>query len=149
MSNRNQNDKVTELREAFALFDKDGDGTISINELKAIMNTLGQNPTKLELQDIINEVDINGNGAIDFTDFLVLMERKTRLNSQEEELKEAFSVFDQNGDGVISIDELRSVMEKLGEKLSDDEISLIIHQVDSKNKGIIDFDEFVQLMTAQ
>ena len=49
-----------EFREAFSLFDKDGDGTISSKELGTVMRSLGQNPTEVELQDMINEVDADG-----------------------------------------------------------------------------------------
>ena len=49
-----------EFREAFGLFDKNGDGTISSSELGTIMRSLGQNPTESELQDMINEVDVDG-----------------------------------------------------------------------------------------
>ena len=51
---------VAEYREAFTMFDKDGDGTISTKELGVVMRSLGQNPTEQELQEIINEVDIDG-----------------------------------------------------------------------------------------
>ena len=51
---------VTEFREAFSLFDKDGDGTITTKELGTVMRSLGQNPSEDELQDMVNEVDIDG-----------------------------------------------------------------------------------------
>ena len=50
----------TELREAFSLFDKDGSGTISNEELEVVMKSLGQNPTEDELQRMIHEVDVDG-----------------------------------------------------------------------------------------
>lgn len=52
--------KCTEFKEAFSLFDKDGDGTITTKELGTVMRSLGQNPTEAELQDMINEVDADG-----------------------------------------------------------------------------------------
>ena len=51
---------VSECREAFALFDKDGDGTITTVELGTVMRSLRQNPTEQELHDMINEVDEDG-----------------------------------------------------------------------------------------
>jgi len=54
---------VSEFREAFTLFDKNADGTISSHELGIVMRSLGQNPTEAELQDMINEVDVDGNVA--------------------------------------------------------------------------------------
>ena len=51
-------------QEAFSLFDKDGDGTITTKELGTVMRSLGQNPTEAELQDMINEVDADGMYAV-------------------------------------------------------------------------------------
>ncbi len=51
---------LPEFKEAFSLFDKDGDGTITTKELGTVMRSLGQNPTEAELQDMINEVDADG-----------------------------------------------------------------------------------------
>ena len=51
----------TEYRDAFKFFDKDGNGFITTRELGAIMRSLGQNPTEIELQDMVNEVDYDGN----------------------------------------------------------------------------------------
>ena len=54
-----------EFKEAFSLFDKDGDGTITTKELGTVMRSLGQNPTEAELQDMINEVDADGELGFD------------------------------------------------------------------------------------
>lgn len=79
------------------------------------MRSLGQNPTEAELQDMINEVDADGNGTIDFPEFLTMMARKMRDTDSEEEIKEAFKVFDRDNNGYISAAELKHVMTNLGE----------------------------------
>ena len=55
-----------EYREAFQMFDKNGDGCISVAELGTVMRSVGQNPNNDELQTIINDVDADGNGTLDF-----------------------------------------------------------------------------------
>ena len=59
-------EQIAELKEAFSLFDKDGDGTITTKELGTVMRSLEQNPTEAELQDLIIKVDVDHNGTIDF-----------------------------------------------------------------------------------
>lgn len=63
---------------------KDGNGSISSKELGVAMRTLGQNPTEQELLDMINEVDFDGSGSIEFPEFCQMMKRmnKVEQNSQ-------------------------------------------------------------------
>ena len=75
-------EQIEEFKEAFLLFDKDGDGTITVFELGTVMRSLGQNPTETELQDMINEVDEDGGGSIDFTEFLTMMVKKMKNTDQ-------------------------------------------------------------------
>ena len=139
----------------------DGDGTITNVELGTVMRSLGQNPTEAELQDMINEVDADGNGTIDFPEFLTMMARKMRDTDTQEEIKEAFKVFDKDGNGFISAAELRHVMTSLGaflqmisrpfglvircplrigEKLSDKEVDEMIREADIDGDGQINYD---------
>ncbi|EPS74177.1 hypothetical protein M569_00573 [Genlisea aurea] len=144
MADQLTDDQISEFKEAFSLFDKDGDGCITTKELGTVMRSLGQNPTEAELQDMINEVDADGNGTIDFPEFLNLMARKMKDTDSEEELKEAFRVFDKDQNGFISAAELRHVMTNLGEKLTDEEVDEMIREADVDGDGQINYEEFVK-----
>ena len=97
---------------------------------------------------MINEVDADGNGTIDFPEFLNLMARKMKDTDSEEELKEAFKVFDKDGNEFISAAELRHVMTNLGEKLTDEEVDEI-READVDGDGQVNYDEFVKMMMAK
>nr|UPU99502.1 jGCaMP8s [synthetic construct] len=142
-------EQIAEYKEAFSLFDKDGDGTITTKELGTVMRSLGHNPTEAELQDMINEVDADGDGTIDFPEFLTMMARKMKYRDTEEEIREAFGVFDKDGNGYISAAELRHVMTNLGEKLTDEEVDEMIREADIDGDGQVNYEEFVQMMTAK
>nr|ABF21065.1 calcium sensor cameleon D2cpv [synthetic construct] len=142
-------EQIAEFKEAFSLFDKDGDGTITTKELGTVMRSLGQNPTEAELQDMINEVDADGNGTIYFPELLTMLARKMKDTDSEEEIREAFRVFDKDGNGYISAAELRHVMTNLGEKLTDEEVDEMIREADIDGDGQVNYEEFVQMMTAK
>ena len=102
--------QIDEFKEAFSLFDKDGDGSITTEELGSVMRSIGQIPTEQKLQEMINEVDADGNGTIDFSEFLSMMARKMKDIESEDEIKEAFRMFDKDGNGFISAAEVRQAL---------------------------------------
>lgn len=142
-------EEIAEFREAFSLFDKDGDNTITTKELGTVMRSLGQEPTEQDLSDMIGEVDVNGNGTIDFEEFLEMMARKMRETDTAEEIRQAFRVFDKDGNGYISSAELRHVMVNLGERLTDEEVEEMIREADCDGDGQINYEEFVTMMCAK
>ena len=100
-------DEVAELHEAFLQFDKDGDGTIDAAELGTALRSLGQNPSKEEVEKMIKDLDNDGSGSIEFEEFAKMMGQKNSKTS-EQELMEAFRFFDQNKNGVLLKDVRRA-----------------------------------------
>ncbi|ELT92751.1 hypothetical protein CAPTEDRAFT_163548 [Capitella teleta] len=139
-------EQISEFREAFQLFDKDGNGFISTKELGMVMRSLGQNPTEAELMDMINEVDIDGSGTVDFVEFLNTMAKKMENDDWEEEIKEAYRVFDKNSEGSISCEEVRFVMRSLGDQMTEEEINEMIVEADRDGDGRISYEEFAAMM---
>uniref|UniRef100_A0A8D8PP19 Calmodulin-3 n=1 Tax=Cacopsylla melanoneura TaxID=428564 RepID=A0A8D8PP19_9HEMI len=144
--------QMNEFKEAFRLFDKDGDGSITKEELGRVMRSLGQFAREEELQRMLEEVDINGDGYFSFEEFVEIVynmgattEEKT-ADQEEKELRDAFRVFDKHNRGYISASDLRAVLQCLGEDLSEEEIEDMIKEVDVDGDGRIDFNEFVHAL---
>ncbi|XP_039144986.1 calmodulin-like [Dioscorea cayenensis subsp. rotundata] len=138
--------QIADFKEVFKLFDRDGDGQITAQELGTVMRSLGQNPTEDELKAMIDDVDADLNGTIDFSEFLNLMVHKMEDADSEKEMREAFKIFDKDQNGLISADELRSVMANLGEKLTDEEVNEMIREADIDGDGQVNYEEFVRIM---
>ena len=96
---------------------------------------------------MINDVDADGNGVVDFPEFLTLMARKMKDTDSEEDLVEAFRVFDREGTGFITASELAHVMTNLGEKLTNEEIDEMISEADMDGDGRLGYDDFVAMMS--
>lgn len=146
MSAKLTSNQVAECMEAFKLFDKDGNGSISRSELTTVMKSLGLDPTDDNIEDLMNEVDIDGNHEIEFDEFLTLMERQMTYGDADQEIMEAFKVFDKNGDGYISGAELKHVLNSIGEKLSDEELETMILEI-SEGSGQINIEQFQALLS--
>mmetsp|Transcript_12665 Transcript_12665/g.11277 ORF Transcript_12665/g.11277 Transcript_12665/m.11277 type:complete len:175 (-) Transcript_12665:279-803(-) len=140
-----------EFRDAFKLFDKDGDGVITVEEIFSVFQSLGfKQYTKSEVKKMVKAVDVDGNGTIDLDEFIgLLRSKKTGKYAHmtlEDELKQAFKVFDSDGNGSIDADELAVVMQALGEKLTKQDIEFMIRSVDIDGDKTIDFPEFRKMM---
>ncbi|XP_053397983.1 calmodulin-like [Mercenaria mercenaria] len=137
-------EQIAEFRLAFSVFDKDGDGTISTTELSSVLKNMGQNLPDADLEEMINEVDEDGNGEIDFDEFLTMMENKLQYKENEDEILEAFKVFD-NGKGFIRASDLREILKTLGDRMTDEEVDEMMLEADIKD-GMINIHEFVTVI---
>nr|CAB3267147.1 troponin C, body wall muscle [Phallusia mammillata] len=111
------------------------------------MRMLGQTPTDNDLREMIEEVDIDGSGTIDFEEFCLMMYRQMQADQEakiperdEKELSEAFRLFDLNGDGFIEWDELKEAMEGTGECIEKWEVDEMMNDGDKNQDGMLDYE---------
>lgn len=135
----------TEFHKVYTLFDYDENETISTNQLGTVMRALGVNPSDSEVQDIVNEIDVEGNGVIEFPEFLTVMSRKINEFDNEEEIREAINVLFKERDSVSAMD-VWYIMRKYGDKLSDEEVNDLIQQAKTDADGKIKYDDFLRIM---
>ena len=135
-----------QIRQAWLLFDDDDSGQIDANELKKVMISLGLNPTQEELDDIIQDIDRDNDGTIDYNEFLRLMSTKLKDAQTEEELAEAFAVFDIHNRGLFGKQELKEISDRLKCKFTKEDIEEMVAVADLNGDQQIDFEEFVRIM---
>lgn len=144
----------TELAKAFKYFDANGDGQISITELGSVLGSLGDALTQHELQQIMDDADENRDGFISLTEFINVNKSlgTAKLecdagDSHNDPLRVAFELFDKDGNHHISADELQAMLLSLGDKSHTiKDCRRMISCVDQDGDGLVDYQEFQQLM---
>ncbi|KAL3506727.1 hypothetical protein ACH5RR_032109 [Cinchona calisaya] len=137
-----------ELRRVFQVFDRNGDGRITRKELNDSLENMGIFIPDKELAQMIEKIDINGDGCVDIDEFGGLYQSIMDERDEDEDMREAFNVFDQNGDGFITVEELKSVLQSLGLKQGRtvEDCKNMIMKVDVDGDGRVNFNEFKQMM---
>jgi calcium-dependent protein kinase len=135
---------LKQLKASFQTIDKNGDGTLSRAELiEQYSRTFSVEAARAYVDDILNAVDADQSGTIDYTEFIKACSNKERLLSMKN-LEYAFRTFDSDGNGTITSYEIK---ELLGDTDSDDLLwQEVIAELDQNGDGTIDLKEFVALM---
>ena len=134
---------VLYYRQAFNLMGQ-GRGVITGEELGLVMKTLGKTATVKELGDMINMVDLDGNGHIDFNEFLELMTKNFENKDAENELQQAFEALDVDKDGLLKPEDIKQ--SAIGAELSDGEVQEMFEIHDTDGDGHINSEEFFRMM---
>lgn len=96
------------------------------------------------MRALIKEVDKSNSGKLDFGKFCKLAARFVEVEDEGPaligELKEAFRVYDREGKGYLTVQVLRSILKELDDKLSNQDLDMIIEEIDSDGSGTVDFD---------
>lgn len=138
-------EEVGDIKEMFKKMDTDNDGIVSIEELRAGLPKFGSQLADSEAQMIIQAVDSNGKGKLDYEEFVAVSLHLQRM-ANDEHLRKAFSYFDKNSNGYIEPDDLRNALMEDG---ADDSVNIandIFQEVDMDKDGKICYDEFVAMM---
>ncbi|TNY24423.1 putative myosin regulatory light chain cdc4 [Rhodotorula diobovata] len=137
-----------EAKEAFALFDKRGAGTIPASSLGDVLRALGQNPTQAQVAELAASVN---NQDIDFNTFINILNRPGGYDpaGTADEFIRGFQVFDKEGNGFIGQGELKYVLTSLGEKLSEEEVDELLKGVQVTPEGNINYVSFVHQILGQ
>ncbi|OBS74088.1 hypothetical protein A6R68_15373 [Neotoma lepida] len=110
------------------------------------MRALGFEPKKEEIKKMISEMDKEGTGKMNFSDFLTVMTQKMSEKDTKEEILKAFKLFDDDETGKISFKNLKRVAKELGENLTDEELQEMIDEADRDGDGEVNEQEFLRIM---
>ncbi|KAK9471711.1 uncharacterized protein V1510DRAFT_419410 [Dipodascopsis tothii] len=134
------------IKNAFAIFDKRGNGKIALSSLGDLLRACGQNPTLAEIDELESQVGED----FDFDTFLSVLNRPDGFKAagEPEDYVRGFQVFDKDMTGYIGVGELRYVLTSLGEKLSDEEVDELIRGINVTKDGDVDYNDFVRLILA-
>lgn len=143
-------EEIDGCRDAFLAFDKDRSGSIDVWELRQVLEAMGQKPTEEELFQMISEVDDNMSGAIDFGEFLKVIEKQKERATQfddESDMIDAFVACGGNADksGHVKRSNLIKIIKQdFGLTI---DIEELIDGVDEDGSGEIEFKEFKELLS--
>lgn len=145
---RRNSSREDEFREVFRHFDTDNDGKISAFELRAYFGSIGEHMSHEDAQEIVDELDTDGDNFINFEDFKKLLMQKEGSSEEDESIKSAFEMYElEKGCGRITPKSLQRVLSRLGDSKSYDECVTMIQVYDIDGNGELDYHEFRQMMT--
>lgn len=140
------NQELKEIRKHFQALDKDGNGKLTRNELlEEYCKNMSFTQASQTVDKILQELDQDKDGYIDYTEFLVSCGNGMKKVVLEN-LKIAFQAFDLDQNGVITVDEIKEVLQD-GQTADDEAWKLMLKEADTNGDGMIDFQEFLKLMS--
>jgi calmodulin len=141
-------EEVAEFREIFNLVDRDGGGSITKIELGELLDKLGIDASPEEIDKMILEIDENGDGDIGFEEFVAVMSRKVKAAYSADQVKVAFRVFEEeNSSGCVPADKLIQALCTYGtDTLTEEQATDLVSQLDVDANGLINYNEYVNMM---
>eukprot|EP00743_Colponemidia_sp_Colp-15_P006656 GILK01007176.1.p1 GENE.GILK01007176.1~~GILK01007176.1.p1 ORF type:complete len:283 (+),score=58.23 GILK01007176.1:23-850(+) len=148
-------EELKQVKSAFSKYDKDNTKSMDAWELKEALRGLGKHPTDDELVLMINEVDENGNGTIEYHEFVRLMRlektrQKRHLVRDDDDTLDAFIAMGGNRDrtGFVPVEKLKQVIKEFGLTLSIDEVlaKIVGAKIDI---AWVDYEQFREILSVE
>ena len=143
-------DEIKVLKLCFNLFDTKKQEFLDADDLEDILRVFGFRPSKEELQEILEEIDEDGSGEIEFGEFCQLCAKFLVEEPDEEtmkaELKDAFRMYDKEGNGFISTGQIREILKEVDPNIKDEDLDDVIDEIDEDGSGNLDFEAFCRLI---
>lgn len=138
------------LKEAFDSVDEDGDGVISADDLKTVLENAGFKPTDDQCEAIIAAADQDGSGNLAFEEFAMAVLKVAVVLIIAATLRALFNALDTDGSGYITADNLKSIVEEAGysDQVSPDAIDELIGKCDADGDGRVGFEDFLLALKA-
>lgn len=137
-------DKHLRIREAFRMLDRDGNQTIDVKEVETFILNQGMNIQQGELQELIEKIDTNRDGNIQYSEFEKVMEDIFESGAEEKMLKQIFDSIDRDHDGILRVNELKYALYCLGEEVSDTDVDNMIRFATNGN-DFVTFEDFLRM----
>ena len=149
-------DEVKQLQGEFVGLDRDGDGEISISELRQLLRQMRIKLflSETEINRAIREIDTDGDGTVDLRELNGIIQKFDRTGiiykalSQRSQLRKDFERYDEDKSGFITKDELvEAINDRTGLKIPEKHLTRMMSECDENDDGQIDYEEFCTLMT--
>ena len=146
-------DEIAKIKRSFLELDEDGSGEISVHELQSILKDPKLRMSEDDVNKLMKDFDLDGNGTIDICEFLILMSNRKNRNLIHRaivirtQIRKMFRNLDLDGNGYITKKEFKTVMRKQRGKYSEKQLDAMLKEADMNGDGKIDYDEFVVSMT--
>ena len=100
----------------------------------------------IDIEKLIEEIDEDGSGEIEFDEFLVLMSKQIQESDVVWDIEKAFDIWDTDHDGKITVEQVQSIFQRLPERPTQEEIEELIDIADSDRDGMIDFEDLMHML---
>lgn len=135
------------LEETFRMYDTDGLNGFSPDEIRPIFESFPRQPTDQQIDDMVKELDSNGDGTIHYHEFVEFMVKElVNRDKIQDPLRKVFEIFDSKEQGLMSQEDIKQMMTDGGEPITDEEAKKMLEEAKYDEDEFINFKDFFRMM---